>query len=148
MTIERDGGLRSIFRQHLPAAQWSSIETGATQGGVPDSEYCFPGGRQGWIEFKRIKAKSWRVVLQPAQIAWISRRVRLGGVVLIAAKKDDTLYLMHGAHVHRLHDDGLQGARWAQSWSGGPRSWPWGYIARCLNSEAVWTVADEAEWAS
>jgi uncharacterized protein YecT (DUF1311 family) len=103
---KRDGDLRKIFRDHLPAAQWSSIETGATAGGVPDSEFCFEGGHQGWLEFKRVSG--WRVVLQPAQIAWISRRDRMGANVWIAARKDNVLYMLHGTHVHALHDDGLQ----------------------------------------
>jgi hypothetical protein len=121
--VKRDGDLRSTFRTHLPQAQWSSIETGATAGGVPDSEYCFAGGRQGWVEFKNVKG--WRVNLRPAQVAWISRRVRMGGVVFIAARKDYGLFLLHGRHVERLRDDGLQGAPWARCFTGGPANWDW-----------------------
>ena len=30
-----DGGLRALFRQHLPEVDWQSIETPMTGGGVP-----------------------------------------------------------------------------------------------------------------
>ena len=128
--MKRDGDLRSIFRQRLPQAQWSSIETGATQGGVPDSEYCFDGGRQGWLEFKNVQG--WRVNLRPAQVSWISRRSRLGGNVFIAARRNDDLFMVHGDHVERLRDDGLQGAPWAVQFTGGPARWDWSRIERAL----------------
>jgi hypothetical protein len=134
----RDGDVRLIFRQHLPEAQWSSVETGATQGGVPDSECCFEGGAQGWIEFKSVTG--WRVTMRPAQIAWISRRVRMGGVVWIAARKENTLYLVHGAHVHRLHDDGLQGATWCYRYTG-----PWHDHRASSAGAAVDFVATEEQ---
>jgi hypothetical protein len=138
---KRDGDLRSIFRQHLPQAQWTSIETGAVSGGVPDSEYCFDGGAQGWIEFKKIDSgwfvkptKSW-----VAQVAWISRRVRLGGRVYVAVRRQiariDDLYLVCGADVARLRDDGLQGALWAAQFIGGPAHWDWSCVERMLKNE-------------
>jgi hypothetical protein len=133
---KRDGNLRRIFRDHLKTAQWSSIETGATAGGVPDSEYCFytaNGGGQGWIEFKAVKG--WRVTLQPAQVSWISRRVRLGGVAWIAAVKDDVLYMVHGLYVHDLHNDGLRGAPWARLFHGGPRGWDWQQVECMLRGD-------------
>jgi hypothetical protein len=129
---KRDGDLRLIFRQHLPEAQWSSVETGATQGGVPDCEYCFEGGAQGWLECKKVTG--WRVTMRPAQIARISRRVRLGGVAWIAARKASVLYLVYGSLVHRLHDDGLQGAAWAHKYDGGPAGWAWHEIERRLQT--------------
>jgi hypothetical protein len=132
---KRDGDLRSIFRQHLPRAQWTSIETGAVAGGVPDSEYCFPDGKQGWLEFKEIKTgwfvkntRSW-----VAQVAWISRRVRLGGRADIAVLRGSTLYMVYGADAERLRDDGLQGAPWvALCYDGGPRYWNWRTIEEML----------------
>ena len=48
------------------------VETGATAGGVPDSAYCFPRGRRGWLEFKTVRG--WQVPLKPAQVSWIARR--------------------------------------------------------------------------
>jgi hypothetical protein len=134
---KRDGDLRSIFRQHLPRAQWTSIETGAVAGGVPDSEYCFPDGKQGWIEFKEIKT-GWYVKATRswvAQVAWISRRTRLGGVVHVACKRGGDLYLVRGCDVERLRDDGLQGARWAFWWGDGVRGWNWSMIEKILRGE-------------
>jgi hypothetical protein len=61
----------------------------------------------------------------------------MGGNVWIVARKDNMLFMLHGTHVHALHDDGLQGARWAMVWGGGPRGWPWGDIQRPLNMEHV-----------
>jgi hypothetical protein len=128
--MKRDGDLRSIFRQHLPQAQWTAIETGVISGGVPDSEYCFPDGKQGWLEFKNVQG--WRAVLRPGQVSWISRRARLGGVVFVAARRGDELYLVHGKLVERLHEDGLQGAPWARKFVGGPARWNWARIEDTL----------------
>jgi hypothetical protein len=64
-------------------------------------------------------------------------RARLGGMVWIAARKDDVV-LLHDEHVHRLRDDGLRGAPWAKKWNGGPRSWAW-HIERCL-AGSTWTL--------
>jgi hypothetical protein len=128
----RDGDLRHTFRVHLPQAQWSSIETGATEGGVPDSEYCFPDGTQGWIEFKCAR-RGWGVVIRPAQAAWISRRARHGGRVHIAVLREDVLHLLAGSQVRALQQHGLRDhTRW---WGGGPRMWPWQLIEDILRNE-------------
>jgi hypothetical protein len=104
--MKQDGGLRVLFREHLPRAQWSSIETGATAGGVPDSEFCFQhktrkNRSQGWIEYKFIR-QGRTIPFRKAQFAWLDRRPRYGGRCFVALRRktelsdkrgNDTLYL-------------------------------------------------------
>jgi hypothetical protein len=134
-----DGGLRALYRKHLPGFQLTAIESATTSPGVPDTEYCSPYGTQGWIENKRSDA--WAVTIRPLQVAWISRRARLGGRVFIAVRRltkggpktqaADELWLIHGRAVEALCDGGLRAVRsdfvlCVQS--GGPEAWDWGAI--------------------
>jgi hypothetical protein len=72
LMTKRNSDLRRIFREHLPRVQWTSIETGATAAGVPDLEYCFEGGAQGWLECKLTRGR--QVSLTPGQVPWIARK--------------------------------------------------------------------------
>jgi hypothetical protein len=129
-----DGNLRRIFRERLPQAHWQSIETGAVGPGVPDSNYCFPEGREGWIEFKQ--TAGWAVTLRPAQIGWILRRARAGGRVFVAVRQvrlaEDTLWLALGSQAATLREEGLRHAPTLGAWRGGPLLWPWETIQRLL----------------
>src|SRR5262249_50106411 len=120
----RDGGLRSIFRKELHWYQWTSVETGLTAGGVPDSEFCTTNGTQGWIEFKQTKI--YYVQIKPLQIAWLMRRTRMGGNAWIAVrrtnKSSDELWLMSGDQAVNLHVNGLEGTS-AWCWKEGPSFW-------------------------
>ncbi|SRR5260221_8181438 len=129
--MSRDGSLRVEFRKHLRDAQWTSIETGLTEGGVPDSEYMFKGGIGGWIEFKKTATNA--VGLRPLQIAWLSRRARLGGRCFVAVlHKKDTLFLFHGKHVAALKSDGICGTEALGVWTGGIAKWDWDMIRKIL----------------
>jgi hypothetical protein len=107
-----DGGLRSVFKERLSGAtgwQFTPIETGAIVSGVPDAEYCAPGGISGWIEFKYILSPKGMVVgLRPAQVSWIDRRSRVGGRAFIAIQRKDELYLYSGIGVKELKRHGLE----------------------------------------
>ena len=103
-----DGGLRSMFSQNLRRAQWTVVESGSLAPGTPDAEFCFPGNKQGWIEYK--KASGNRVVIRDLQVSWIDRRARLGGHVFIAVRSKNDLLLYHGRDVKKLAVDGLKGA--------------------------------------
>ncbi len=130
MTI--DGGLRKLFRDKLPEAQWTSIETGGTGLGIPDSEFCFPGNRQGWIEFKKTAAIA--VQIDPEQVAWAERRVRVGGRIFLIVRKKalagarrkacDELWLYPGSQARAVLLNGLQTPPMAM-WEGGPAHWDW-----------------------
>src|SRR6266550_8267427 len=101
-----DGGLRALFRQHLPQFDWCSIESPITGAGIPDSNFCCKGV-EGFIEFKQ--TKGWAVTLTPEQCGWISRRHRCGGRVLVAVRQQapagprrgarDSLWVVGAAHV-------------------------------------------------
>lgn len=130
-----DGQLRSIFSQNLRSAQWTPIESGLTIQGIPDSHYIFPGGCAGWIEHKQTdgwqikKTKSW-----PFQVAWISRYTRMDGRVFIAIRrKNDELWLVTGALIRQLADEGLRGVQGSCNvWGGGPSKWNWPEIEAVL----------------
>ena len=134
-----DGNLRKIFSKAMPAAQWTPIETGTTAQGVPDSEYCFPGGKQGHIEHKR--TLGWQVEIRPEQIGWIKRRVRLGGRVFVAVRqlgaKRDVLWLFHGKDVSELSKGGLRKVNPILEMPGGPDRWDWGLVQIVLEGSAA-----------
>jgi hypothetical protein len=128
-----DGQLRQIFRKHLPEAHWQPIETWSTGQGVPDVEYCFPGGACGWIENKA--TQGWKVDVRPHQVAWIERRVRSGGRVFVAVRrKSAELYLIRGADVRRLSEEGLMGIDPILGCEGGPARWSWGKVREILTA--------------
>ena len=134
-----DGGLRKLFRERFPEAHWTSVETGGTGLGIPDSEYCFPGGVQGWVEFKLTRARAVRV--SPEQVAWAERRSRVGGRVYLAVRCQalpgprraarDALFLYGGTQARAVLLDGLQ-AHPLGSWVGGPARWDWTEVKSLL----------------
>lgn len=104
--------MRAVFKEHLKSWQFTPIETGAIVSGVPDAEYCAPGGVSGWIEFKYISTSKGTAVnkavgLRPAQVSWIDRRARLGGRAFIAIQRKDELFLYSGVGVKELKRHGL-----------------------------------------
>jgi hypothetical protein len=137
-----DGDLRSIFRKHLPRADWLSVETGLTEQGVPDMNGCL-GGVEFWLENKT--THGWTVPLRPAQVGWIQRRCRSGGRVFIAVRRTvppgkrtlaaDELWLIHGAYATIAKADGLRGlpeGSVAGVWKNGPERWCWAEIEAAL----------------
>lgn len=121
-----DGGLRATFHQNIKDAQWTAIETGVVSLGVPDSEYCFAGGIQGWIEFKRCKGNV--VTIRPQQVSWIERRARLGGRVFVIVMRGEELFVYQGRDVRLLKTDGLKGATPLMT------GWDWDQIRQILRS--------------
>jgi hypothetical protein len=132
-----DDGLRPLFFKHLKhECQWVPIETGMVIEGVPDSNYCFDGGIEGWVEFKA--TDGWRPVFRPHQVAWIDRRSRLGGRVWMATrrrvKQVDDLYITPGYLVKELATQGFTDNVLLDSYclTGGPRKWMWGMVRKIL----------------
>lgn len=135
--VARDGGLRPMFREHMRDFHWTSIETGSTGRGVPDSNYCAPGGVEGWVEYKQTKTDA--VALRPEQVAWLVKRSTAGGRCFVAVRqwydgprkgKADRLYLFDGAYARHLLVNGLKHhtswcGRWALMGYDGPRCWEW-----------------------
>lgn len=142
---EIDGGLRKLFREHIPQFDWCSIESGLTGGGIPDSNYCAPGnpGVEGWIEYKQTGGHA--VTLKPEQVGWIARRSRYGGRVWIAVRQlapagprreaRDVLWLFPGSWAREAREHGLRG-QWvvenALMWPNGPARWDWAVVAAVL----------------
>lgn len=130
-----DGKLRSIFQTYLPSAHWQAVETWAIGAGVPDHNYCFPEGREGWVEHKVTGTD--KVILRPAQIAWAERRVRAGGRVFLAVRKlrpktprkpaVDELSLYGGSQTRAVALNGLETPPLGR-WGGGPGRWEWSKI--------------------
>jgi hypothetical protein len=136
-----------LFRKNLPG-HWQSIETGGTGRGVPDSNYCI-NGKEGWVEFKCCDAQ--KVVIRPEQVAWIHRRVREGGRVWIATRRQhsggprkgdpcDELFLTPGSDILALCEDGLFGATY-HSFANGPARWDWEAVGRILVADEVRQVS-------
>lgn len=140
--MSTDGDLRSILRQRLREFHWQSIEVGATGMGVPDANFC-GCGVEGWIELKQTPSRS--VTLRPHQVAWLERRARAGGHVLIGVRRRhdggprrggavDELWILDGGDASRCLSGGLQdGADYVLGcWSGGPSKWNWDSVRRIL----------------
>lgn len=130
--MSRDGGLRALFRQYMPEAHWQAVETWSTGSGVPDAEYCFPGGFQGWVEFKG--TATTKVKIAPEQVAWLERRARAGGRAFLAVrhkalagprrKAVDALFLYRATEARGVLQQGLD-APSLGFWEGGPAVWDW-----------------------
>jgi hypothetical protein len=132
-----DEGLRKIFMEKLKrGCQWTAIETGMTAQGVPDANYCFNGGHEGWLECK--KTDAWAVRMRVLQVGWILRRIRMGGHVCIAIRRaTDELWLVDGAFVAELAAGGLKNVPHVK-WVGGKDSWDWKQIEQYLRSPCGW----------
>jgi hypothetical protein len=137
MTVHKgpDAGLRSELRKGLHAWMWTHLESPTTSPGVPDTEFCAPGGAQGWVECKRTAA--WAITLRPLQISWLTRRCRLGGRAFVAVRRitpkgDDELWLFRGSDAVALSDDGLRAAAPLGRWAGGPAMWSWAEVGDIL----------------
>lgn len=135
--MSRDGGLRALYRIHLPHVHWVSVESPLTVQGIPDTNYCY-GNIEGWIENKIVRSGD-KVKMQPAQPAWMERRARNGGRVFIAVRwpqNADTLYLLKPeAGRLLLLGHGLRSLPAATvlgCWKGGPAEWQWAKIGRIL----------------
>jgi len=122
-----DGHLRRLFRRNLPEAQWTSIETGSTAAGVPDCEYIFPGGYQGWVEFKA--ARKDRVIIRSEQVGWLLTRSRMGGRCFIAVRRDRELMIYDGGQAAELKDRGISRIGWRYY---GLTPWDWAAVKQLL----------------
>ena len=137
-----DGGLRALFRTHLPEGMWTTVETGSTSQGVPDTHFLFTYSRSGWIEFKLTKANA--VVIRPHQIAFAERYWRLGGRCFFAVRKKrpqtkrlsacDELHLFTGDRGRPLLAHGLKAGISLGIWSGGPAKWNWSAVQTFLTA--------------
>lgn len=123
-----DGGLRPIFRKHLPQVHWQSVETGLTGKGVPDSNGCYLG-REFWVEYK--KCGAIKVRIDPFQVAWHERRCRAGGRTFLAVGREDQLHLFRGEQIREVFDRGLR-VRAPVFLCGGPSAWDWNLILKFL----------------
>lgn len=137
-----DGGLRGLFRAHLPDFHWQSIETGGTGRGIPDSNFCRDGA-EGWIEFKQ--TDGYVAALRTGQIGWLERRARAGGAVFVGVRRwhdggarrgaaVDELWLLAGAAAGFVRTNGLRReARYVLGvWENGPARWDWWKIGSIL----------------
>lgn len=142
--MKSDGGLRGIFRKHLPHVMWLSIETGFIEPGVPDLygavDYC-----SFWIENK--KTEGYSVSVRPEQIGWHLRHEAAGCVSFVAvrrlAKKGprrapaDELYLFDGKQIEQLSREGLSATLPLGVYSGGPARWDWEAIEGWLKTRPI-----------
>jgi len=138
-----DGNLRQIFQKHLPEVHWQPVETWSTGQGVPDVNGCFRG-REFWIENKL--TSGWSINFETGQVAWAERRLRAGGRVFLAVRRQaaagprrgeatDELWLFNGAQTRQVAEAGLKGTRPILLGSGGPARWGWIAILAILLGE-------------
>jgi hypothetical protein len=137
-----DGGLRKLFTAHFNEAHFVPVESWSTGKGVPDVNYCFPGGHEGWIENKA--TTTLRLNISPEQVAWAERRLRCGGRIFLAARRQttagprkgpsvDELWLFPGIAIRWLISQAMdQAPGLILKSTGGPRNWDWAGIKEVL----------------
>lgn len=136
-----DAHLRQLFPRHLSQVHFVAVETGGTGRGIPDLNGCF-NGIEFWIELKR--ARYWRIDISAEQCAWAERRLRAGGRVFVAVRRQservDELYLYHGAVARQLRTDRLDAVPCLGTWPGGPKRWNWTQILSVLTTGSLGVV--------
>ncbi len=141
-----DGGLRQLFRKHIPHAHWQAIETGGTGLGIPDMNYCLEGC-DGWIEAKSAEAWALKHPLSPEQCGWLERRLRAGGRAMLAVRKSydggvrrgpagDELFIFNDQAAFRViaSTNSIRDAKAIYHDVGGPARWNWDAV-RALMKE-------------
>jgi hypothetical protein len=131
-----DGGLRTLFRKHLPH-EWDmqAIETGGTGRGIPDLNMCHPDHGEVWVEFKQTSAHATHI--RPEQVAWAERRARFGGRVFLVVRrvhsltKADQIYIYSAADFRHVAISGTHHPPIYMS-EGGPSRWSWTKISAIL----------------
>ena len=133
MSSQRDGGLRGLFKRHLPDLMWVPVETWMVTGpGVPDSWYVARGGASGWVEHKQEKR-----AVTAEQSAFVDQVTRYGGRACVAVRfsEGDELRMYRGSDAQELARLGVRGyvvvAPWGH-WVGGPRRWDWVEVRELL----------------
>ena len=143
-----DGGLKSLFKDHLPEIFWQPIEASSATG-LPDMHYCFKHPEyiycSGWIEFKLAKTNRLQHPPTPQQIAWAEQYWRQSGRVwCIVRKKNETrknkcdeLHFFHGEGMRYLSGtfggiENVPKLYQKGKWSGGPSKWDWKAIKEIL----------------
>ena len=134
-----DGGLSTHFQSHIPEAHWQRVETGMTGAGVPDLNGCWHG-IEVWLELKLTAI--WAVDISAFQVSWAERRIRHGGRVYVAVRREhpktkrteavDELYLFHGREARYLMDGGILKATPSGYWPGGPALWNWASVRKII----------------
>jgi hypothetical protein len=137
-----DGRLSKLFQQHFNLWHWQRLETEATGSGIPDLNCC-AHGFEFWLELKA--TSTWRIEIRPPQHAWINRRIRAGGNVYVAvrrqvvlkrtATKADELYIFCGCKTEALMTQRLCLVLPIGMWAEGPAAWPWAEVHRAITTQ-------------
>ncbi len=155
MTAPRDGGLRAMFRAHIPSVLWTAVETGLSSPGVPDAHGAVAPRGGFWVEFKR--TTGWTVPLEAEQVGWLLSHVRRGVRAYVAVRRTspggprspaaDDLFLLWGGQAAVLRAYGLRAVVGGHPpaphallghWAGGEAGWNWGEVEAVLCRG--WTV--------
>lgn len=125
----RESGLWSLVRDHLlelvPGGHLQRVESWVGAG-TPDVNGCL-AGVEFWLELKVVSNRC-RVPLRPAQVLWLTRRARAGGLCWVLARRDDVLRLWWGGHAQRLAAEGWELPPQLQL----ERPWDWPALLRKL----------------
>ena len=98
----RETKLWEKLRDHLPPGHFSRVEN-PTDPGTPDVSFCTlltPGGLEGWIELKYCEKLPMTDEhgVRKDQMIWIERRLRAGGLVIIAVGIPRMTFFTHGMY--------------------------------------------------
>lgn len=102
----------STLRRHLGNAHIQRFED-KTTAGIPDTNVCFVGGREVWLEGKFLEkypvrdATLIKVKLKPEQALWLWLRLRAGGNAFVWVRVPDGWYLFETAESFFKLRDGV-----------------------------------------
>lgn len=139
--MDKDGGLKGVFRSKLTDIHWQAIESPITGAGTPDMNGCAEDTGEFWVENKRCDANA--VPIDSFQVGWHERRIRMGGRTFLAVRllatagprkggARDELYLYRGEDIRLVFLNGLRGALPMYSGVGGPSKWDWKKVRQIL----------------
>jgi hypothetical protein len=113
--------------------------------GLPDVNYLFKGGEEGWFEMKYrewVPARPTTSVfssrgLSEEQIGELRARIKLGGRAWIVAGVDRAVFLIHGKYAEVFNAWNMRQLMARASWKGGSQIAPaaWGDFLQILRGK-------------
>lgn len=136
MNQRPDDGLRALLRQNLSVwrgspVHWVTIETGLTQGGVPDLHGTCRGAAT-WVECKSTDA--WAVSVRTLQVGFARTQHRCGGRLCFVTRRrpsaansrgEDEVWWCPGEEIQSFCTLGLRSPGARLLGVGGPSCWDW-----------------------
>lgn len=91
----RESYFWKTVRDGVQHVHWSRIENIAGTG-IPDLNGCYLG-REVWLELKMFSGR--QIQVRSSQLVWMTKRIQVGGRVLLMARTPNEIWLFEGHEV-------------------------------------------------